>query len=204
MSCMVMTVQRPCSRTTCSIILMVMCWLAMSRLLDGSSRTRSSGSRAMGLAICTFWNSPPLISSTKSRDLSPRPRDSITFHAISRSRSENAIPMCGRLPMRTESKTVVRVTSAFWGTYPTSLAISLDGIADRSLPHTLTVPESGLCMLHMQRRRVVFPTPFGPSMDTISFFSALSETPFKTSFDSYEKCRSSTSRTVTPLPSWTL
>ena len=26
----------------------------------------------------------------------------------------------------------------------------------------------------------------------------------KTSFDSYEKCRSSTSRTVTPLPSWTL
>lgn len=63
MSCIVITVHIPLDETAFMIECMVVCWLAMSRLFVGSSRTSISGSCTMARAICTFWYSPPLISS---------------------------------------------------------------------------------------------------------------------------------------------
>lgn len=116
MSCMVITVQTPLDLTASTTVSIIMCWLAMSKLLVGSSRMRSSGSCTSALAICTFWNSPPLIMLTGRRDRCSMPRDSSIDHVISRSDLEEPHSIWGRRPMRTESKTLDSVAMVDCGT----------------------------------------------------------------------------------------
>ena len=60
------------------------------------------------------------------------------------------------------------------------LAISFPLMDDKLFPQTLIVPDMGARELQIQRRSVVFPTPFGPRIETISLLSVDIDTSFRT------------------------
>ena len=63
----------------------------------------TAGSWASALAICTFWNSPPLMRSAYSRARSLSPISDIARLIMARSSAETPTSMWGFLPRRTQS-----------------------------------------------------------------------------------------------------
>ena len=122
---MVIMVHIPLDLTASMIMDMVRCWFDMSRLFVGSSSISTDGSCTIALAICTFWNSPPLIPSRYFSDRWDIPRASMTSETLERSSSEANQSMYGFLPTSTASKTLILDTGVVCGTNPILLAISL-------------------------------------------------------------------------------
>lgn len=182
MSCMVITVHIPRLRTASMTVCMVTCWLDMSRLFVGSSMIRISGSWTTAREICVFWNSPPLMRSVWRSDRWSMRMDSIADHGMSRSLRVAPHWMYGLLPMSTVSKTEIAPGIADWGTYAICFALSLDVIDETGSPPTSTSPDDGRWRLHMHFSSVVFPTPFGPRMETTDPRSAENDIPWRTSF----------------------
>jgi len=142
-----------------------------SRKAVGSSSTSSSGSCASARAIITRCLSPSLSSCTKR---SASWLTSVSASAFSTARSSSCerlskIPVCGKRPKPTSSRTRMAFTSTCpVRTTLTRPASSLLLYSRSGRPLRRTSPPKAGCRRVSVRSKVDFPTPFGPARHTNS------------------------------------
>ena len=155
----------------------------MSRLLVGSSNSRTGVCWARARAMETFCRSPPDNSLTLREAKSSSDMVCSTSCTIFRSFSVISHRINGFLPSRTASKTLESANWQFWETYPIRFASSLPERLSTSWSPTRTFPDWGLIMRLMHLSMVDFPTPFMPRMATHSPGFARKDTPLTTSWE---------------------